>query len=55
MSYFTTGNSFQTLPIRIYSMIKHGSPPLINALSTILLLVTFLAVWLSQRLATRRT
>ena len=36
--------------IRIYSMIKHGSPPLINALSTILLVVTFVAVWLSQRL-----
>ena len=31
-------------------MIKHGSPPLINALSTLLLVVTFVAVWLSQRL-----
>jgi ABC-type spermidine/putrescine transport system permease subunit II len=32
-------------------MIKHGSPPLINALSTILLVVTFSAVILSQRLS----
>ena len=31
-------------------MIKHGSPPLINALSTLLLAVTTTAVWLSQRL-----
>ena len=33
-------------------MIKHGAPPLINALSTLLLVVTFVAVWLSQRLTT---
>ena len=55
ITFFVAGPGTTTLPIRIYSMIKHGSPPLINALSTILLLVTFLAVWLSQRLATRRS
>jgi len=55
ITFFVAGPGTTTLPIRIYSMIKHGSPPLINALSTLLLLVTFLAVWLSQRLATRRT
>jgi ABC-type spermidine/putrescine transport system permease subunit II len=43
------------LPIRIYSMIKHGSPTLINALSTILLLVTFLLVWFSQKLTEEPT
>jgi ABC-type spermidine/putrescine transport system permease subunit II len=32
-------------------MIKHGSPPLINALSTLMLATTFLAVAASQRLA----
>ena len=31
-------------------MIKHGSPPLINALSTLMLAFTALTVWLSQRL-----
>ncbi|MEW6338543.1 MAG: ABC transporter permease subunit [Acidobacteriota bacterium] len=55
ITFFVAGPGTTTLPIRIYSMIKHGSPPLINALSTILLVVTFLAVWLSQRLATRRS
>ena len=53
ISFFVAGPGSTTLPIRIYSMIKHGSPPLINALSTLLLLVTFLAVWLSQRLRAR--
>jgi spermidine/putrescine transport system permease protein len=50
ISFFVAGPGSTTLPIRIYSMIKHGSPPLINALSSILLLLTFFAVWLSQRL-----
>jgi len=52
ISFFVAGPGSTTLPIRIYSMIKHGSPPLINALSSILLLLTFLSVWLSQRLTT---
>jgi ABC-type spermidine/putrescine transport system permease subunit II len=35
-------------------MIKYGAPPMINALSTLLLVVTLSAVLLSQRLANRR-
>ena len=50
ITFFVTGPGATTLPIQIYSMIKHGSPPLINALSTILLLVTFLIVWMVQHL-----
>jgi len=52
ISFFVAGPGSTTLPIRIYSMIKHGNPPLINALSTLLLVVTFVAVWVSQRLTT---
>jgi spermidine/putrescine transport system permease protein len=51
ITFFVSGPGSTTLPLRIYSMIKFGSPPLINALSTILLAVTFLAVAASQRLA----
>jgi spermidine/putrescine transport system permease protein len=51
ITFFVAGPGSTTLPIRIYSMIKHGSPPLINALSTILLAVTFAAVAVSQRLS----
>jgi spermidine/putrescine transport system permease protein len=54
ITFFVAGPGATTLPIRIYSMIKHGSPPLISALSTLLLVVTFVAVWLSQRLMERR-
>jgi spermidine/putrescine transport system permease protein len=50
ITFFVAGPGSTTLPIRIYSMIKHGAPPLINALSSILLLVTFLTVFFSQRL-----
>ena len=50
ITFFVAGPGSTTLPIRIYSMIKHGSPPLINALSSLLLVATFLAVWVSQRL-----
>jgi len=50
ITFFVAGPGSTTLPIQIYSMIKHGSPPVINALSTLLLAATFAAVWLSRRL-----
>ncbi|NCC50330.1 MAG: ABC transporter permease [Spartobacteria bacterium] len=50
ISFFVAGPGSTTLPIRIYSMIKHGSPPLINALSVLLLVITFVLVWFSQKL-----
>lgn len=50
ITFFVAGPGATTLPIRIYSMIKHGSPPLINALSSILLVVTFAMVTFSQHL-----
>jgi len=54
ITFFVAGPGSTTLPIRVYSMIKYGSPPLINALSTILLVVTFAAVAASQRLSQTR-
>ena len=50
ITFFVAGPGSTTLPIQIYSMIKHGSPPMINALSTILLCLTFLLVAASRRL-----
>ena len=55
ISFFVAGPGATTLPIRIYSMIKHGSPTLINALSTILLTITFAGIWFTQKLHTWRT
>ena len=54
ITFFVAGPGSTTLPIRVYSMIKYGSPPLINALSTILLVFTFTAVAASQRLSRSR-
>ncbi|MBM3294804.1 MAG: ABC transporter permease subunit [Candidatus Aminicenantes bacterium] len=51
ITFFVAGPGATTLPIRIYSMIKHGATPLINALSTLLLTLTFLTVGASQRLS----
>ncbi len=51
ITFFVAGPGSTTLPLRIYSMIKFGSPPLINALSTLLLAVTVTAVLASQKLA----
>ena len=54
ISFFVAGPGSTTLPIRIYSMIKFGSPAVLNALSTLLLAVTFILVWTSQRLTTKK-
>ncbi|MGI5958056.1 MAG: ABC transporter permease [Massiliimalia sp.] len=50
ISFFVTGPETNTLPIKIYSQIKVGVSPEINALCTVMLLVTFLIVILSGRI-----
>jgi spermidine/putrescine transport system permease protein len=40
ITFFVVGPGATTLPIYVYSMMKFGSPPLINALSTIMLVFT---------------
>lgn len=54
ITFFTAGPGSSTLPLQIYSMIKFGTPPVINALSTIFLLVTFLIALLYQCINMRR-
>jgi spermidine/putrescine transport system permease protein len=50
ITFFVSGKGSTTLPVLVYSLIKHGSTPLINALSTLLLAATALLVWSAQRL-----
>lgn len=51
ITFFVSGPGSTTLPVRIYSMIKHSKHmPMINALSVLLLVVTTGAVWGSQAL-----
>jgi spermidine/putrescine transport system permease protein len=49
ISFFTTGPTFEVLPLRIYSMVRLGLKPEVNALCAIMILVTVVAVLLSQR------
>jgi spermidine/putrescine transport system permease protein len=50
IAFFTIGNTQQTLPIVIYSMVRFGVTPKINALAAIVLLVSFTAVIAGQRI-----
>jgi spermidine/putrescine transport system permease protein len=52
IAYFTAGagQSSTTLPMQIYSMIRFGVTPEINAMASIVMLVSFVLVFLAQRL-----
>lgn len=50
IAFFTNGPATPTLPIVIYSMVRFGLTPEINALAAILLLVSFTVVISAQRL-----
>lgn len=47
---FVTGANSDTLPIQIYSMLKFGVTPVVNALSTILVIITFIATLSSKKI-----
>lgn len=48
ISYFVTGPDFQILPLKIFSMVRLGVSPEVNALCTLLLALTILLVLTSQ-------
>jgi len=50
IAFFTDGPATPTLPIIIYSMVRFGITPEVNALAAVLLLVSFVTVLLAQRL-----
>lgn len=47
ITFFTSGPGSTTLPVRIYSMVKRGITPEINAVSTLMLIASMLLVPLS--------
>ena len=53
ISFFCSGASAQTLPMYIFSVIRSGATPVVNALSTLLLLTSSLLVLISLRINTR--
>lgn len=48
VSSFVTGPTYEILPLKIYSMVKVGISPEVNALATILLVLSLLLVLTSQ-------
>lgn len=50
VSFFVSGPGFTTLPLKIFSMVKFGVSPEINALSTIMLIVTISIASMSELL-----
>ena len=54
ISYFTAGPDSNTLPLQIFSIIKSGVTPDVNALITILLLIIFTILFVSMSLNLRR-
>lgn len=50
-TFFVSGVGSTTLPLAIYSMVRRSVEPTINALSTIMIVGTTIAVYLADRLA----
>ena len=49
ISIFTTGPSVNTLAIKIYTKMKTGITPEINALATVMLLITVIIIFISEK------
>ena len=54
ISYFTAGPESNTLPLQVFSMIKTGVTPDVNALITIMLLIIFVTLFISMSISLRR-
>ncbi len=51
ITFFTAGASASTLPLQIYSMVKIAVTPEVNAISTLLLLLTLLLITVATKIA----
>ena len=53
ITFFTAGSGTGTLPLAIYSMLKRGVSPKVNALFTLLMLLGIALAFSSAALASR--
>lgn len=53
LSTFLSGVGSTTLPMRVFSMIRFGVTPVVNAVSTVMLVLTLTAILVSQALVRR--
>src|ERR687895_2985455 len=54
ITFFVSGVGSSTLPLKIYSMIKFGVTPVINALSTVILVATMILIFGGSRILARK-
>lgn len=54
ISYFVAGPEFEILPLRIYSLVRAGIKPELNALCTILFCITCVLIMTAQRFTKNR-
>ncbi|MQL50738.1 spermidine/putrescine ABC transporter permease PotC [Desulfofundulus thermobenzoicus] len=54
ISFFVSGPGSMTLPLKIYSMVKFAVTPEINALCTIMMVLTLLLVLIAERLRLKK-
>ena len=54
ITFFVAGVGSSTLPLKIYSMIRFGLSPAINALSTVVLVVTMILIFGGSRVFLRK-
>ncbi len=54
ISFFVTGPSFEVLPLKIYSMVRLGMKPDVNALSALMFGITVILVLLAWTIGKRR-
>ena len=54
ITFFTTGSGVSLLPVEVYGQVKRAITPKINAISTLMLLVSIALVFLSQFVQRRR-
>ena len=53
ITFFVSGVGSSTLPLRVYSMIRLGVSPMVNALGTLIIVVPLIIVIIGTRLARR--
>lgn len=50
ITFFTAGPDAVTFPVKVYSLVRRGVSPDVNAASTVLILITVIATWFAIRL-----
>jgi len=53
LTFFVSGASSTTLPLRIFSMLRFGVSPAVNAIATVMLVVTLTCIFTASLIVRR--